>query len=845
MSIVGYTPPVSFTGIESGLNTEQIISAYLQVDEAPLTQLENQQTAVNNQVSDYQTVEQQLQALQSAADRLSTPDAFASAVSAASTNSSVATATTGAGATAGATTFSVDRLATADTLVSSGTVASLNDVVAGGDILVAAGGSGLGVASLSGSGLTAGAHTVAVTQASAGATLTGSSPIAGTTQISSSNDELSVSIDGSASTFTIANGSYTSPQLAAAITAASGGLLNAQVNDSGQLVLATTEQGSQASLQMGTGSANGALGLAAGGAVTGTDGVVTVDGQANSVTDIAAAGETPVTLSSGSGGTIQALLAPGGLSVGSITAQNVSVGNGSLASVVSAINRANVGITAETLDLGQNKYALSLSSNTTGAAHDVSVSPTAFSGSGLGTLSTTTAGQDALVSLGGPGGYQVSSASNTLTGLMPGVSIALQGTSSTPVTVTVSPDGQAAASLVQSFVTAANTVLQTISADTAYNQTTNTAGPLNGDFALQALAHQILGTVGQAIGTSSAADLGTAGSAAGLSIDAKTGQIDFSASTFATDYENDPSSVAKLFTVGGTFTPGSASPASAGDVSLVYAGDTSRAGTYSLVISQSASQADDTGSASFASAGTVLTTPETYTVTSGGQSASFGITAGESLSQVASGLDGAFAQGGLDLSAQVVPNGPGYSLQITSGEYGSGTSFSVNASGADQLGLVGSVFTGADVAGTIDGVAATGDGQVLSAPSTDPTLAGLSLLVSTPGIASSTALGQFSYTAGLAGGLASLSSAAVATNGELPAKITAAQSTAKQLGTQITVEQQLVVSQKQQLEAEYNQLETTLTTLKSQSSYLTNAFGTSAGSLGSLTSGTTSTQSGS
>jgi len=73
MTDIGSTAPVTFTGIESGLNTEQIMSAYLQIDEAPLTELEDQQTTVNNQVSAYQTIQQQLQALQTAADQVSAP----------------------------------------------------------------------------------------------------------------------------------------------------------------------------------------------------------------------------------------------------------------------------------------------------------------------------------------------------------------------------------------------------------------------------------------------------------------------------------------------------------------------------------------------------------------------------------------------------------------------------------------------------------------------------------------------------------------------------------------------------------------------------------------------------
>jgi flagellar capping protein FliD len=117
-------------------------------------------------------------------------------------------------------------------------------------------------------------------------------------------------------------------------------------------------------------------------------------------------------------------------------------------------------------------------------------------------------------------------------------------------------------------------------------------------------------------------------------------------------------------------------------------------------------------------------------------------------------------------------------------------------------------------------------------------------MVSTPSITSATSLGQFTYTAGLAGGLANLmASASASPNGELPSTISAMQSTSKQLGSQITVEQQLVVQQQQQLEAAFNNLESTLATLKSQSSYLTSMFGTSSSSVGSLTGSSSSSSS--
>jgi flagellar hook-associated protein 2 len=846
MTNVSSSAPISFTGIESGLDTSAIINALLQVDEAPLDQLKTQQSNVDSQTADYQTIEQELQSLQSAADQLSAPNAFAAAVSASSSSTAVATATTGAGAQVGSTTFSVEQLATASTLVSSGTVASANDVVASGPLLVASGGSGIGIASVAGAGLALGAHTIAVTQASAGATVVGGAAVAGTTAITSANDQLTVTIDGTLSTFTIADGSYTASDLAGALNSASGGALAATIGSSGQLDLATAEQGSQATLQVGSGSANAALGLSASGPVVGTDGVITVDGYANTVSDVAASGTTPVTLTSGSGGTIEAQLSPGGLSVGSVTAQNIAVGNGSLSSVVAAINRANVGVTAEALHVGANQVALSVTSDATGAANAVSLDPSAFLSSGLGTMETTTAGQDAKISLGGAGGFVVSSTSNTVTGLLPGVSVSLQQVSASPVTISVAADGASAATTVQTFVNAANSVLQTISEATAFNSATDTAGPLNGDYQLQGLAQSLLGVVVQAVGNSSVIDTGTTGSAAGLSIDAATDQINFDPTTFAADYESDPSAVAQMFTQGGSFAPGSGSPAGAGDVSLVYASDSTQPGSYAIAVSQSASQAADTGSASFASGTSPVALAESYTVTSGGSSASYGITSGESLEQVASGLDGAFAQAGMNLSAQVVNNGPNSSLQITSADYGSQNSFSVTSTGADQLGLVGASFVGTDVAGTINGIAATGDGQVLAAPTNDPTLAGLSVLVTTAGLSSTTPLGTFSYNSGLAGGIAYLSAQAVGTGGELPSKITSLQASSTQLGGQITLAQQLVTEEQQQLDNEFDNLETTLSNLKSESSFLTSMFGASSDSLGSLTgSSSASTTSGS
>ena len=446
------TGPVSFSGLVSGLNTQSIISAEMAVYEQPLTNLQTEQSTINTQIADFQAINTQLLSLQQSADALADPSAFNEAYAAATSDSSVATAAVTSGTQTGSLTFAVDQLAVGSTQISAGTVASPNDIVTSGSVLVGSGGAALGITSMTaGTGLAAGGHTIAVTQSSSGATVAGSAPLAATTTIGPSNDQLDVVVNGAVQTVTLASGTYTPSQLAQAIDAASGGSLSATTSVSGQLSLATTEQGSAASLQVTGGSALSALSLSAGSTVNGTDGVISVDGTSTTVSDISGSGTTSVALNSGTGGTVTVGIS-GGLTAGSMTADSVSVGDGSLQSVVSAINGAGVGVTANALEVGTNSYALELTSNGTGTASSTTIDPQAFAGSGLGALLTTTNAQNAVVSVGGTGGYQVTSQTNALSGLLPGITINLASVSSTPVTVTVSPDGSTVAGDVQTLV---------------------------------------------------------------------------------------------------------------------------------------------------------------------------------------------------------------------------------------------------------------------------------------------------------------------------------------------------------------------------------------------------------
>jgi flagellar hook-associated protein 2 len=838
------TGPVSFSGLVSGLNTQSIINAEMAVYEQPLTDLQTEQSTINNKVADYQAINTQLLALQQSADALADPSAFNEAFSAASSDSSVATASISSGTQTGSLTLAVDQLAVGSTQISAGTVASPNDVVASGTVLVGSGGAALGITSIgAGAGLAAGDHTITVTQSSAGATVAGATPLAASTTISGSNDQLDVVVNGVSQTVTLASGTYTPAQLAQAVAQASGGSLTASAAASGQLSIATAQQGSAASLQVTGGSALPALGLSAGSAVVGTDGVVSVDGASTTVADIAGSGVTSVALNSGTGGTVTVGIS-GGLTAGSMTAANVSVGDGSLDSVVSAINGAGIGVTANALQVGANSYALEINSDGTGTAASTTIDPASFAGSGLGSLLTTTAAQDAVVSVGGPGGYQVTSQSNDVSGLLPGVTVHLVSASSTPTTITVSPDGTSVAGTVQSLVSAANQLLSTISTDTAYNTSTKTAGPLNGDPSLTGLAQQVLAAVGEAVGRSNAGSDGTAGESAGLAITSQ-GTITFDQSKFEAAYAKNPSAVQSMFTEGGTFA--AALPAYSGQVTVAGATDNTSPGTYAVSITQSAQQAVDTGSSTWASGASTLSQAEAYTVTGGSATATYAATAGETVANVVAGMNAALAAAGVDASATLVGSPGAYQVQLVSPTYGSAATLTVAASGSDQLGLTagGTTYTGTDVAGTINGLAAAGSGQDLSLNDGSDHADGLVLQVTTPGITSATSLGTVSYAPGFAQGLAHIAkTASLAPDGIIPVTIAGLQGTLAEVGSEISMQQQLVATQQAALTAEFTNMESTLSHLQSESSFLNQAFGGSSSSSSSSSLSSASNSSG-
>ncbi len=820
----GSGPAVTFNGLISGINTQSMIQAIMAAYKLPQQDIAQQFSNVSAQVNDYQQISADLTSLQTAADSLSQTGLW-NQMSASSSNSQVATATASAGAQAGTLSFNVDQLAQANVLISSNGVASASTPVAAssGSFLVSSGAAGYGVTSLAGSSLAVGAHTFDVTSALAGGKATGQSALASSVTITSGvNDQISANVNGTAYTFTIAAGTYTAGQLAQAVAASSnvGGtqLLQAQVGATGQLELGTTLLGSGASLQVTGGTALSSLGMATQSSVSaGSAGSVTFDGTQTSINNVNANSTT--TLANASGGSVTLGVGAFGLSAGSFSAQNVSTGSGTLSDIVNNINSAGAGVTATAVQTSAGgSYYLQLAANGTGTGNDIVMDPTLL-GSTLGSFNTVTAGQDAKIQVGGSSGYTVDSASNTVSGVMNGVSINLlsaQSSGSSPVTITVTPNASAMATQVQNLVDAANTALSDINKYAGYNNQTQSGGPLMGDPTLNQITNQILQSISQVTGSGTL----DGAQAVGLTL-SSSGTISFNQATFESAYAANPSAVQQMFAQTASLTP--SSTAYSGSASLVYAPDGTPGGAYPVTITNSATQAIDSGSVS--STGTV-TAAETLGFTQGSLSTSYSATAGESLSAIAAGLNQAFAQAGLNLYASANTVSGGTQLVVSSVGYGSAQSFSAtsNNTAAGQTGLGGTgsaSFSGTDVAGTINGVAATGNGQLLSIPSTSPTLPGLAINVTATGITSATNIGTFNYAPGIAGTLANVGNDATApATGSLSSTISSLQTQATNLKNQYNSYTPMIQSEQTLLQQLFSQMETQLGGLQNQSQWL-------------------------
>jgi flagellar hook-associated protein 2 len=234
-----------------------------------------------------------------------------------------------------------------------------------------------------------------------------------------------------------------------------------------------------------------------------------------------------------------------GIQVGGSPAVDVSVSpTDSLADIASNINLAGAGVTASVLYDG-SQYRLVVAGLSTGVANAITFNETGGAGQNLGLATPKNTFQPATDAAMTVDGISVTRPTNQVTGVIPGVTMALTNTMTAPATVSVAPSTAALTTQIQGFVSAYNAVVTAAHTLAGFGSASASDPLLAGDQSIRSTLDQLSSIVGQEVpGTSG--DYTTLGSV-GISM-GEDGTLTLNTSTLASAVEADPQGVSQLFT---------------------------------------------------------------------------------------------------------------------------------------------------------------------------------------------------------------------------------------------------------------------------------------------------------
>lgn len=504
---------------------------------------------------------------------------------------------------------------------------------------------------------------------------------------------------------------------------------------------------------------------------------------------------------------------------GGVKTVTIDSSNNSLQGMRDAINAAGIGVTASIINDGSaTPYRLVLSSNNMGAANSLKISatgdatvsallandPTAGATTGaLGqNLSESVSALNAVLKVNG---ITVSKASNSVSDVISGVTLNLAKLTTTPVTLTVAQDTAATAKAVNSFVASYNELSKTLTDLSSYNAATKKGATLQGDATirnLQAQLRDMLNTTGTGALTSL--------SQIGVTFQ-RDGSLAVDSSKLNSVMQSNFSDIAGLFAATGKVS----------DSLVTYnaSGVNTKPGSYALTVTQLATQGNETGTA--APNLTIDATNDTLVMNINGINTTITLTsktyasALELASELQSKLNSATAlsAAGLSVSASLAAG----KISVTSNSYGA-TSSVVATSGNGLSNIFGTAIstTGVDVAGTINGVNASGSGQTLIAA--DSEAQGLSVLINGGALGSR---GTVSYTKGYAYTLNNFATSVLASDGSLSSSTNEINTSIKSLAARRTALQHRLVGIEARYRAQFTALDQMLSSMNTTSTFLT------------------------
>lgn len=496
--------------------------------------------------------------------------------------------------------------------------------------------------------------------------------------------------------------------------------------------------------------------------------------------------------------------------------------NNTLSGLRDAINQANAGVQASLINDGVG-YRLVLNTAEGGAANSMQISVAdldgdhtdtlglsalAFNGSATN-MQQTLAAQDARLKING---LEVSSATNTLTQSLKGVTLNLHAAQvGKVVQVDVRQDSSALTSALENLVTKFNELNETVNSVAGYDASTRTGGILQGDALVRGAMNQVRRQL-------SAPVEGLSGAVRSLmDVGIRTqadGSLKLDSAKLASALKADPAGVAGLFSAQGT----------ASDSGIQYRSSTAetQVGSYAIDITEMATKGRFEGgnldalvvnslNNSFRVnvdgiiSGLITLTEDTYA------------DAPALIAELQARINGDSALRAAGVGVDVSFNAADNRVEMTSRQYGSVSGVALLDVAGAGLGLDNGTYTaGLDVAGTIGGGAATGNGQTLTA--VDGDAKGLAVAVES---GTTGARGSLSFSRGLLQGLDQALNGLLSSTGMVNARTDGLQRSLTRVNQDRAALDLRMEKYEAMLYKQFNAMDLLVGQFKSTSSYLT------------------------
>ena len=366
----------------------------------------------------------------------------------------------------------------------------------------------------------------------------------------------------------------------------------------------------------------------------------------------------------------------------------------SLADLARQINSGDVGVTASVIQVGEGDARLLITADDSGSAGVFSATSDL---AGFATIDTISAGQDAIARLGNPTtGLQLTRSTNVFTDVVEGLSFTAREVTSSPVTVAVERDVDAAAEAITEVFTKANALLKEIDRQTAYNAESASSSPLTNDRTARDMVLSLRNALSDVVSNSGPnSNIGDVG----IEFE-RDGTYSVDADALKTALEENFAGVTSLFT---------SSTASSDKIQVLSNSSSTATGSYDVVVDTAPDIPSITGS-SYVQPAALAELNIQYKGINALVTVSQNATLLQAIDSIRQGLD-SFGLQAVTIDSVAVPGGDALRLSVP-GAFGS----------AEELAIwndvnfgLNAVANGVDIVGSIGGATTTGVGDVLQA----------------------------------------------------------------------------------------------------------------------------------